>query len=91
MAGTPTDLKSKARGFTDVCLKTLAGVVKSPKCPPSARVTAALGLLDRGWGKPDQGIVGADGGDIKIIIRQIIETTQEIEPLLIEHEDGSDK
>jgi hypothetical protein len=31
-------------------------------------------FLDRGWGKPEQAHVGPDGGDIRVTIRQIIET-----------------
>jgi hypothetical protein len=55
-------------------VNVLYGVARSAKCPPSARVAAATSLLDRGWGKPDQAHTGPDGGDIKVTIRQIIET-----------------
>jgi hypothetical protein len=30
-------------------------------------------MLDRGWGKPEQSHVGLDGGDIKVVIRQLVE------------------
>jgi hypothetical protein len=59
---------------TDMALNVLAGVARSAKCPPGARVQAAQTLLDRGWGKAEQAHVGPDGGDIKVTIRQIIET-----------------
>lgn len=40
----------------------------------SARVSACVALLDRGWGKAAQAHTGADGeGDIRITIRNIIE------------------
>jgi len=42
--------------------------------------------LDRGWGKPNQPHTGEGGGDIRIVIRQIIDSAEEPEPLLIEHE-----
>ena len=49
-------------------------------------VQAASVLLDRGWGKPPQAHTGEDGGDIHVVIRQIIDSAEESEPLLIEHE-----
>jgi hypothetical protein len=52
----------------------LYGLVRSAKAPPAARVAAAGILLDRGWGKAPQEHTGPDGGDIRVTIRQIIET-----------------
>ena len=43
-------------------------------------------LLDPGGGKAIQPHTGKEGGDIKIVIRQIIDSAEEPEPLLIEHE-----
>jgi hypothetical protein len=74
MAKAPADLKSLARSHTETCVNVLYGVVRSAKSPTAARVTAAALLLDRGWGKAEQSHVGADGGDIQVTIRQIIET-----------------
>jgi hypothetical protein len=74
------DVKSLARGHTELAINVLSGIARSPKCPPAARVSACQVLLDRGWGKPDQVHAGADGGDIKVTIRQIIEVTGEIRP-----------
>jgi hypothetical protein len=54
MAKTPTDIRSLARGHTETALKTLAGIMGQTDAPPSARVSAATALLDRGWGKPQQ-------------------------------------
>ena len=54
MAKAPTDIRSLARSFTDSAIKTLAGVMQQPDSPPAARVSAAVALLDRGWGKPQQ-------------------------------------
>jgi hypothetical protein len=36
-------------------------------------VSAAVALLDRGWGKPPQAITGEDGGELRITIRQLVE------------------
>jgi hypothetical protein len=50
------------------------------------RVQATGMLLDRGWGKAIQPRGGEDGGDIHVVIRQIIDSAEESEPLLIEQE-----
>ena len=47
----PPDLRSLARGHTELCIKVLAGIVSQEAVPPAARVSAAGILLDRGWGK----------------------------------------
>jgi hypothetical protein len=49
-----TDIKSIARTHTHTALKTLVSIAACSKAPHSARVTAAVALLDRGWGKPAQ-------------------------------------
>lgn len=82
----PTDLRSLARGHTALCVKVLAGIVSQETVPPAARVAAAGILLDRGWGRPIQPHTDEDGGPIRVIIRQIINSGSEAEPLLIEHE-----
>jgi hypothetical protein len=82
----PRDLRSLARGHTELCLKVLAGIVSQEAVPAAARVSAAGILLDRGWGKAPQALSGEDGGSIQVIIRSIADTTEESEPLLIEHE-----
>jgi len=58
--------------------------------PPAARVTAAIALLDRGWGRPAQALSGEDGGSIQVVIRQITDVI-EGEPVLIEHDDGCEE
>src|SRR5262245_39636215 len=45
-------IASLARSYTETAIKTLAGIMMEPNCPPMARVAAAKVLLDRGWGKP---------------------------------------
>jgi len=49
--------------------------MRQADAPPSARIQAIAILLDRGWGKAVQPISGEYGGDIRIIIRQIVEGT----------------
>ena len=85
MPKTPADMRSLARAHTELGIKTLAGIARN-STPASARVSAAHALLDRGWGKAIQPHAGEDGGDIRVVIRQIIDSAEESEPLLIEHE-----
>jgi hypothetical protein len=56
MAKTPTDIRSLARSHTAKAIRTLAGIMNEPRAPASARVSAAVALLDRGWGKPQQAV-----------------------------------
>ena len=85
MAKAPADLRSLARAHTELSVQTLAGIARN-STSDQARVSAAQALLDRGWGKAPQAHTGEDGGDIHVVIRQIIDSAEESEPLLIEHE-----
>ncbi len=71
MAKAPTDIRSLARAHTETALNVLAGIMREPKAPHAARVSAAEALLSRGWGKPAQRI-GGDADGEPITIRQII-------------------
>src|SRR4029453_6389124 len=53
MARALTDLRSLARSHTRMSLRVLAGIAKN-STNDSARVAAAIHLLDRGWGKAPQ-------------------------------------
>jgi hypothetical protein len=53
-----------AREYTMQAVTALVAVMTSSK-NDSARVSAANALIDRGWGKSEQPLVGADGGAIK--------------------------
>ena len=35
-------------------MNTLKGAMADPKAPWSAKIAAAIAVLDRGWGKPEQ-------------------------------------
>lgn len=56
-----------ARQHTAEAIKTLATICKNADSPESARIAAAVALLDRGWGKPVQPaeVTGKDGGPIR--------------------------
>jgi len=55
-----------------MAINTLVTLARRGKSE-SARVNAANYLLDRGWGRAAQPVTGADGQDIKITIRTILE------------------
>ena len=64
------DLKSLARSYTKRAVQTLAGVSESSESD-AARVAAAVALLDRGWGKPNQPHEAKIEGSLEIILRDI--------------------
>ena len=83
----PADLRSLARGHTELCIKVLAGIVSQEAVPPAARVSAAGILLDRGWGKAPQAITGENSeGGINVILRHIVDgrDVQQQQPLQID-------
>lgn len=67
-----TDLRSAARAYTDLSIKTLAGVAENSDSD-AARVSAAAQLLDRGWGKANQPHDAHVEGELRITIRNILE------------------
>ena len=85
MAKATADIRSLARAQTGLAIRTLTGICGSKAAPAAARVSAASALLDRGWGTALQPHGGEDGGDIHVVIR-IVDSAEESEPLLIEHE-----
>jgi hypothetical protein len=63
-----------ARAHTEAALRTLCGIMVNGD-NETARVTAAVHILDRGWGKPAQTHTGADGeGAIQFTVRHILES-----------------
>jgi hypothetical protein len=50
------DVKEAARELTPQALETLQTIMNDPKAPPAARVGAAVAVLDRGWGRPQQDV-----------------------------------
>jgi hypothetical protein len=51
----PAQIRSLCRAYTDEAVRSLAAIMRNPDAPPRARIRAADMLLDRGWGKPQQG------------------------------------
>lgn len=58
-----------ARAHTETAINVLTGIMSETKAPHAARVAAASAVLDRGWGKPKQAIIGGDEDDpaLKVI------------------------
>jgi len=57
----PNDIvhvRELARQYTEQAISTLANVMATGS--PNAQVSAANSLMDRGWGKAEQPIVGSD-------------------------------
>ena len=52
-------IKELAKEHTAIALQTLADICANGESE-SARVAAAEALLNRGWGKPSQTIIGSD-------------------------------
>ena len=66
----PRDLKSAARAYTDVALKSLVGIALNGT-QEGAVVSASIALLDRGWGRPNQPHDANVSGAIEIVMRNI--------------------
>jgi hypothetical protein len=50
------DAKAAARELAPEAMDTLKEAMADPKAPWSAKITAAIAVLDRGWGKPEQAV-----------------------------------
>lgn len=84
MAKAPTEIKSLARSHTESALTVLAGIMNQSEAPAAARVSAAQALLDRGWGKPAQAIIGGDDTENPVSVVHEIRRTI-VDP---QHPDG---
>ena len=56
MSKEDNDIKELAQSYSKDMLKVLKKLVLDHKTPATARVTAAIAVLDRGFGKPGQQI-----------------------------------
>lgn len=78
-SGKPKDqreLFGKARDFarqhTEAAINTLVKIMGDEEAPHASRVAAANYLLDRGWGRPAQAIIGGEEDDPPIQVSEIV-------------------
>ena len=70
-----------------MAINTLVGVMREKKSSPSARVAAAVALLDRGWGKPSQAMeITQDRPLERLTDEELTAMVREVQQL----KDGSD-
>jgi hypothetical protein len=50
------DVKAAVRELTMDAMETLKNAMVDQRAPSSAKITAAIAALDRGWGKPEQAV-----------------------------------
>jgi len=55
-----TQIRSLARSHSRTAINVLVGIMRCKDATAAARVAAANGILDRGWGKPTQAIGNGD-------------------------------
>ena len=71
-------VREAARELTLDALDTLATIMKDPKAPAAARISAAQALLDRGYGKPAQAIEVSAQPDLTHLSVEDLETLERI-------------
>ena len=61
------DVQNAAREHSGEAIETLAQIMRNPKAPAAARISAACALLDRGYGKPLQ-TVDANNTNVNYVV-----------------------
>jgi len=67
-------VRDLAQAQTENAIAALVRVLEDKKAPAASRVSAAVALLDRGWGKPAQTIVGDSEADPIHLVTEIRRT-----------------
>lgn len=70
-------LESLCRSFTEANVKTLGGWAVGPETDPDLKMRAIAMLFDRGWGKPAQEQSHEVKGEIKVVLRKMLEDDDE--------------
>ena len=71
------ELESLCRGFTRKNVETLGGWATGDKIDDELKFRAIIALLDRGWGKPQQDNTHEVKGEIKVVLRKMLEDDDE--------------
>ena len=61
------DVQNAARDYSTAAIETLARIMRNPKAPAAARISAACALLDRGYGKTSQAIETTNPNAVYVI------------------------
>jgi hypothetical protein len=69
-------VKTAARALTQEAIDTLAAVMRDGRAPPTARISAAVALLDRGHGRPPQAVELNVGYDLARLTDDELETLE---------------
>ena len=72
----PIDLESLARSFTERSIQVLGGLIENGETD-AVKVSACAQLLDRGWGRPKQDNTHDVKGEIKVVMRRMLEDDDE--------------
>lgn len=84
------NLASLARAHTEAAIRTLAKYASGKGgAPPAVQVAACAILLDRGWGRVPQSQAADGDGDLRIVIRHIVEGVDSRPPLELTAEPGA--
>jgi hypothetical protein len=73
---TPIELDSLARCYTEEAIRQVAAVL-SNDVDTGKRLQAASILFDRGWGRPRQDNSHEVKGEIKVVLRKMLEDDEE--------------
>jgi hypothetical protein len=71
----PDELKEMCRTYTEEGLKAVIAIMQDTKKQPKDRLKAVEILLERGYGKAAQAIIGGDEGDkpVKLSVESIVQ------------------
>ena len=69
-------VRTAARMLTQEAIDTLAAVMRDGRAPPTARISAAVALLDRGHGRPPQAVELNIGCDLARLTDDELETLE---------------
>ena len=72
------DVADAARECTQDAIDTLFAIMKDPKAPAAARISAATALLDRGYGKPAQAIEVNEQPDLSHVSHENLKILEQI-------------
>ena len=71
------ELRALARAHSAAAMETLASLMSAAETPPTARINAAIAILDRAHGKPSNAVDEqplTEGCDCGINIKQILDS-----------------